>query len=90
MHVGSLMELVETGRSECQSQGMAAFLRPLISRGELQVVAECCVVSTETAAGVGDAVGTDVCSIRFLQRQMLPVECFRMPLQPIRTCFRPW
>lgn len=41
LHVGSLMELVETGRSECQSQGMAAFLRPLISRGELQVVAEC-------------------------------------------------
>ena len=40
LHVGSLMELVETGRSECQSQGMAAFLRPLISRGELQVVAE--------------------------------------------------
>ncbi len=41
LHVGSLMELVESGRSECQSQGMAAFLRPLISRGELQVVAEC-------------------------------------------------
>ncbi|MFM7057607.1 MAG: AAA family ATPase [Planctomycetota bacterium] len=41
LHLGSLKELVETGRSDCQTQGMAAFLRPFISRGEMLVVAEC-------------------------------------------------
>jgi ATP-dependent Clp protease ATP-binding subunit ClpC len=46
------MELVETGRSECQSQGMAAFLRPLISRGELQVVAERLIGGSASAEGI--------------------------------------
>lgn len=41
LHVGSLMELVETGRSNCQTEGMAAFLRPFIARGEMLVAAEC-------------------------------------------------
>ena len=41
LHVGSLLELMEVGRSECQTQGIASFLRPAIARGEILVVAEC-------------------------------------------------
>ncbi|MDA1232720.1 MAG: AAA family ATPase, partial [Planctomycetota bacterium] len=41
LHVGSLTELMDVGRSECQTQGMAAFLRPAIARGEVLIVAEC-------------------------------------------------
>jgi ATP-dependent Clp protease ATP-binding subunit ClpC len=41
LHVGSLMELMEVGRSECQTQGMASYLRPSIARGEILIVAEC-------------------------------------------------
>lgn len=41
LHVGSLMELMEVGRSECQTQGIASFLRPAIARGEILLVAEC-------------------------------------------------
>lgn len=41
LHVGSLLELMEVGRSECQTQGIASFLRPAIARGEILIVAEC-------------------------------------------------
>ena len=41
LHVGSLVELMEVGKSEGQSQGIASFLRPYIARGELVTIAEC-------------------------------------------------
>jgi len=41
LHVGSLIELMELGRYENQPQGLAAYLRPAIARGEILVVAEC-------------------------------------------------
>ncbi|MBY0459064.1 MAG: AAA family ATPase, partial [Gemmataceae bacterium] len=41
VHVGPLVELLEVGKSEHNSSGIATFLRPAISRGELLCVAEC-------------------------------------------------
>ena len=41
LHLGNLMELLEVGKSEHQSQGLAAFLRPWLSRGDLLAVVEC-------------------------------------------------
>ncbi|MFM8285506.1 MAG: AAA family ATPase, partial [Planctomycetaceae bacterium] len=40
LHVGSLFELLQLGRYEGQPQGMASFLRPAISRGEVLLIAE--------------------------------------------------
>ncbi|MFO0876426.1 MAG: AAA family ATPase [Gemmataceae bacterium] len=41
LHLGSLVELLEVGKSEGQSQGLATFLRPSLARGELLGVLEC-------------------------------------------------
>ena len=41
LHVESLVELIGVGRSAGNEQGVAAFLRPSIERGDLQVIAEC-------------------------------------------------
>ncbi len=41
LHVGNLVELIEVGKSEHQSQGIASFLRPYLGRGEPLVIAEC-------------------------------------------------
>lgn len=41
LHLGNLVELMHVGKSEHQSTGLAAFLRPAIGRGELLAVAEC-------------------------------------------------
>lgn len=41
LHFGNLVELLEVGKSISQNQGIASFLRPAISRGELLVIAEC-------------------------------------------------
>ena len=41
VHVGPLVELLEVGKSEHNSSGIATFLRPAIARGELLCVAEC-------------------------------------------------
>ncbi|HZZ81245.1 MAG TPA: AAA family ATPase, partial [Gemmataceae bacterium] len=41
LHVGNLLELMEVGKSEHQSQGIASFLRPYLSRGDLLTIAEC-------------------------------------------------
>lgn len=41
LHVGNLIELMEVGQHESSSQGIASFLRPYISRGDLLVIAEC-------------------------------------------------
>ena len=41
LNLGSLIELMECGRSSCDSQGIAAFMRPSIARGELLTVVEC-------------------------------------------------
>ncbi len=41
VHVGPLVELLEVGKSEHNSSGIAMFLRPAIARGELLCVAEC-------------------------------------------------
>lgn len=41
LHVGPLVELLEVGKSEHNSSGIATFLRPAIARGELLCVAEC-------------------------------------------------
>ena len=41
LHVGSLKELVQVGKSAHNHRGMASFLRPFIARGELTIVAEC-------------------------------------------------
>lgn len=41
VHLGNLIELWEVGKSIGQQQGIASFLRPLITRGELLVISEC-------------------------------------------------
>lgn len=41
LHVGSLVELMEVGKSEYNQTGLAGFLRPAIARGELLCIAEC-------------------------------------------------
>lgn len=41
LHVESLVELIGVGRSVRDEQGVAAFLRPWIERGDLQVITEC-------------------------------------------------
>jgi ATP-dependent Clp protease ATP-binding subunit ClpA len=41
LHLGSLMELLDVGKSEHQQQGLAAFLRPYFARGDLLAVVEC-------------------------------------------------
>ncbi len=41
VNLGNLIELLEVGKSIGQQQGIASFLRPLIARGDLLVVAEC-------------------------------------------------
>ncbi|MCI0486711.1 MAG: AAA family ATPase [Blastocatellia bacterium] len=41
LHMGNLLELMEVGKSTSDSQGIAAFLRPYISRGDMLVIAEC-------------------------------------------------
>ena len=41
LHLGPLAELMEVGKSESQGQGLASYLRPMIARGDLLVVAEC-------------------------------------------------
>ncbi|MDP6355897.1 MAG: AAA family ATPase [Planctomycetota bacterium] len=42
IHLGNLLELVEVGKSEFQTElGVAQFLRPYISRGEFLCIAEC-------------------------------------------------
>ncbi len=40
IHLGSLVELMEVGKSECNHTGIASFLRPAIARGDLVCVAE--------------------------------------------------
>lgn len=41
LHVGGLLELMEVGKSIYNPLGMASFLRPYLSRGDLRVIAEC-------------------------------------------------
>src|SRR5205807_1977241 len=41
LHLGNLVELLEVGKSEHHSQGVATFLRPYLGRGDLLAVAEC-------------------------------------------------
>lgn len=41
LFLGNLIELMEVGKSEHNSQGVAAFLRPYIQRGDLQIIVEC-------------------------------------------------
>jgi ATP-dependent Clp protease ATP-binding subunit ClpC len=41
LYLGNLMELMEVGRYEGNSQGIASFLTPSIGRGDIVVVAEC-------------------------------------------------
>lgn len=41
LHLGNLLELMEVGKSEHQSQGIASFLRPYLGRGDLLTIAEC-------------------------------------------------
>jgi ATP-dependent Clp protease ATP-binding subunit ClpA len=41
VHLGNLVELMEVGKSEGNSAGVAAFLRPHLARGDLLAVAEC-------------------------------------------------
>ncbi len=40
LHLGSLVELLEVGKSEHQQQGLATFLRPFLARGDFLAVAE--------------------------------------------------
>ena len=40
LHVGSLVELMEVGKSEYNQTGIATFLRPAVARGDLLCVAE--------------------------------------------------
>ncbi len=40
LHVGSLVELMEVGKSEHNHTGIATFLRPAVARGELLCIAE--------------------------------------------------
>ncbi len=41
VHLGPLVELLEVGKSEHNSSGIATFLRPAVARGELLCIAEC-------------------------------------------------
>lgn len=41
VHLGNLTEILEVGKTNASSQGMASFLRPKIARGEFIAVAEC-------------------------------------------------
>ena len=41
LHVESLVELLGVGKGSLDEQGIAAFFRPYIERGDLQVIAEC-------------------------------------------------
>lgn len=41
LYLGNLMELMDVGKSEGNSRGVAAFLLPYISRGDIQIIAEC-------------------------------------------------
>ncbi|MEP6924942.1 MAG: AAA family ATPase [Pyrinomonadaceae bacterium] len=41
LHLGNLFELLEVGKSNSNSQGIASFFRPKIARGELQTIVEC-------------------------------------------------
>ena len=41
IHLGNLVELMQVGRSEMRSQGIASFLRPRIRRGDITAIAEC-------------------------------------------------
>jgi len=41
LHVGNLVELIQVGRYEGNSQGVASFLKGPIARGELLAIAEC-------------------------------------------------
>ncbi len=41
LHLGNLMELLDVGKSEFRSQGIASFLRPYLARGDLLTIAEC-------------------------------------------------
>ena len=41
LHLGNLIELLEVGKSNSSTQGIASFLRPKIARGEILVVVEC-------------------------------------------------
>ncbi|HTU21138.1 MAG TPA: AAA family ATPase, partial [Gemmataceae bacterium] len=41
VHLGSLVELMQVGKSEYNTLGVAAFLRPSLSRGELLAICEC-------------------------------------------------
>jgi ATP-dependent Clp protease ATP-binding subunit ClpA len=41
VHVGNLVELMQVGKSEYSTLGIAAFLRPYLARGELLALAEC-------------------------------------------------
>lgn len=41
LHLGPLAELIDVGKSEFNTSGIASFLRPSIARGELLAIAEC-------------------------------------------------
>jgi ATP-dependent Clp protease ATP-binding subunit ClpC len=41
LQFGNLLELMEVGKSTASTQGIAAFFRPYISRGDLLCIAEC-------------------------------------------------
>ncbi len=41
VHLGNLIELMEVGKSVCQNQGIASFLRPALARGEILALVEC-------------------------------------------------
>lgn len=41
LHVESLVELLGVGKGSLDEQGIAAFFRPYIERGDLQMIAEC-------------------------------------------------
>ncbi len=41
VHLGSLVELMDVGKSEFNASGIATFLRPAIARGDLLAIAEC-------------------------------------------------
>lgn len=41
VHVASLMELMEVGKSVSNEQGIASFLRPYLVRGDVVLIAEC-------------------------------------------------
>jgi ATP-dependent Clp protease ATP-binding subunit ClpA len=41
LHFGNLLELMEVGKSVSNTQGIASFFRPYISRGDLLCIAEC-------------------------------------------------